>query len=56
MNKRINFENKDKLGIDRGVGILLNKVENKNQDKKDSNLIDNELEYLKEKWMKALSS
>ena len=55
MNKRINFENKDKIGIDRGNGILVNIVENKNQDKKDSNFIDNELEYLKEKWMKALS-
>lgn len=63
-NKRINFENKDNLAIDRGAGLIYNKFDSnfpsnaiirKSKDKEESNLIDNELEYLKEKWMKALS-
>jgi len=66
MNKKINLENKDNCAISSGADRIIsnNIIENnfslngnfrKNKDKQESNLIDNELEYLKEKWMKALS-
>lgn len=64
INKKINLEYRENAIYDKGMDIINNKIEsnlirgksNIQKEKEENNLINNELEYLKEKWMKALSS